>query len=88
MFLVENYASFFDFLDKKTSCTPYTLLMKKKNIVSPQSFKSGLILDNDNIGFTDWIYRPRGQSSKDLDQSWHMPCIFYSMIQNYSHEEP
>ena len=26
--------------------------------------------------------------SKDLDQTWHLPSIFYSMIQNYSHEEP
>ena len=26
--------------------------------------------------------------SKDLDQTWQLPCIFYSMIQNYSHEEP
>ena len=26
--------------------------------------------------------------TKDLDQTWQLPCIFYSMIQNYSHEEP
>ena len=26
--------------------------------------------------------------SKYLDQTWHLLSIFYSMIQNYSHEEP
>ena len=25
--------------------------------------------------------------TKDLDQTWHLPCIFHSMILNYSHEE-
>ena len=32
--------------------------------------------------FTFWLFW------KDLDQTWHLPRIFYSMMLNYSHEEP
>ena len=33
------------------------------------------------------IYYVR-ENTKDPDQTWHLPSILYSMVQNYSHEEP